>query len=155
MQNQQFYSLKSPSSDPTVADPEVDLFAGMKKKKKKVVQDLPVDDAAPSPAAAEPEAAPAAADVDAETSGSAAAPPADAAVEGDGAEMFADLKKKKKKKKEMPADIVSQQGEIGLDMGRTVFWTGMGSCKREGRRVRGLAHEIARGERRVKAWHMG
>lgn len=96
-----------------MADPEVDLFAGMKKKKKKTVT-LDVEDQAQAPApveaAAEPavveesRAAPAAEDNVA--SGTATPVEADKLAE-DGGDLFADLKKKKKKKKDIPADLVS------------------------------------------------
>lgn len=80
------------------AQPDVDLFAGMKKKKKKTVT-LDVEDGAPEAQAVEAEssAAPAADEP---------APAADDAEAADGGDMFADLKKKKKKKKEIPLDLV-------------------------------------------------
>jgi translation initiation factor 2 subunit 2 len=95
-----------------VADPEVDLFAGMKKKKKKqVAMDLGdsvpaeehADTSAPAPDASEPIPPPAAIETE------AAQPDAEAPAEpvaDDGAELFGDLKKKKKKKKEIPLDLV-------------------------------------------------
>ena len=91
-----------------MADPEVDLFAGMKKKKKKQValdveqQVEPTSAAAPEPvaeSAAEPVAEPIAA-----ASGSSTPAEADKPAEDSG-DLFADLKKKKKKKKEIPADV--------------------------------------------------
>lgn len=103
-----------------MADPEVDLFAGMKKKKKKVVvqEDGGADTtpgAAPTPTtevqrpkgqnafgndeveeAAEPVKQDGGAGEDVKDGGA------------DEADMFADMKKKKKKsKKEIPADLVS------------------------------------------------
>lgn len=97
----------------SVADqnPDVDLFAGMKKKKKKVVALEPED--APSPAAAEatpePEPAPSAPAPIAQEEPLAepsAPAPADDGVPDDSADLFADMKKKKKKKKEIPMDLV-------------------------------------------------
>ena len=99
-----------------VADPEVDLFAGMKKKKKKQValdveEPAPEADAAPAPApAAHPEPSPstsAPAQVDETNGGSGTATPveADKLAEDEG-DLFADLKKKKKKKKDIPMDLV-------------------------------------------------
>lgn len=100
-----------------MADPEVDLFAGMKKKKKKqVVIDVeePTSVSLPAPeteAEIEPEATPAAlaAEPEAveEVNTALAAPPNGDQVDGDGADLFADMKKKKKKKKEIPLDLVS------------------------------------------------
>lgn len=113
-------SFGAPARDPAnspVADPEVDLFAGMKKKKKKVAAVDPADaettaGAAPTPTGEvsrpagqnafgndeEPEAAPAAAP---------AAEEAGVSAPADGEDLFADMKKKKKKpKKEIPADLV-------------------------------------------------
>ena len=106
----------------TVADPEVDLFAGMKKKKKKqvVLDDTPEPEStAPEPAPVvdsrpEPVAAPAPAvaalelQEDAPEGSSGVATPAEGVqpVE-DGGDLFADMKKKKKKKKEIPLDLVS------------------------------------------------
>ena len=101
-----------------MADPDVDLFAGMKKKKKKQValdvEDSPLapteatDSSAPAAAAAE-EPAPTPAPIqkkgdkfgNEEPEAEAAAPVAD-----EGAELFGDLKKKKKKKKDIPLDLV-------------------------------------------------
>lgn len=92
-----------------VADPEVDLFAGMKKKKKKQVQ-LDVEEPAPSaessaPAEAEPAASTSTPAPEEKVESQAA--PADEPPADDGGDLFADLKKKKKKKKELPADLVS------------------------------------------------
>ena len=111
-----------------MADPEVDLFAGMKKKKKKqvVMDDTP--EPAPEPAVAEapqavveptPEpAAPIAppavvevaepeADLPEDSSG-VATPAEEIQPAEDGGDLFADMKKKKKKKKkEIPMDLVS------------------------------------------------
>ena len=92
-----------------MADPEVDLFAGMKKKKKKQVQ-LDVEESAPAAEESTP--------VEAEPTASTSTPapvepvesqaaPADEPPAEDGGDLFADLKKKKKKKKELPADLVS------------------------------------------------
>jgi translation initiation factor 2 subunit 2 len=96
-----------------VADPEVDLFAGMKKKKKKqVAMDLGdsvpaeehVDTSAPAPEATESAPVPAGVETNAtESLPEIASEP----VADDGAELFGDLKKKKKKKKEIPLDLVS------------------------------------------------
>lgn len=98
-----------------MADPEVDLFAGMKKKKKKVVIDdseaaapEPVD----TPATATELSKPAAeAGVDdaplAEASGTATSVEGDKAAD-DGGDLFADMKKKKKKKKDIPLSLVSR-----------------------------------------------
>ena len=96
-----------------VADPEVDLFAGMKKKKKKVVA-IDLDDA-PPPIATEPtpepvdtleKTGPATAVESPQQDDDANAPIADEAPV-DEADLFADMKKKKKKKKEIPLDLVS------------------------------------------------
>jgi translation initiation factor 2 subunit 2 len=103
-----------------VADPEVDLFAGMKKKKKKqvaldveetvpeVAESVPAPAAAPAPTPAPVPAAAAPAAVEEKADSGVATP-----VEGEagvpaeeGADLFADLKKKKKKKKELPLDLV-------------------------------------------------
>lgn len=118
--------LRSPLT--SVADPEVDLFAGMKKKKKKQVA-LELGDSVP--AEEQTETAPASAstkETSAETAppppaaietpktekvdepvADAAAPANDAGVDGEGGDLFADMKKKKKKKKEIPLDLVSVQ----------------------------------------------
>jgi translation initiation factor 2 subunit 2 len=94
----------------SVADPEVDLFAGMKKKKKKVV-DADTEEATPEPekVAAPPVEGTKAAPL--ESSGNNQTLTVDAPVEEDkpaedAGDMFADLKKKKKKKKEIPMDLV-------------------------------------------------
>lgn len=102
----------------TVADPEVDLFAGMKKKKKKQVA-LDLGDSVPAeehaekaaPAPEEESAAPPPAAIETPATGddSGAAEPAAAAGDApaeDGGDLFADLKKKKKKKKDIPLDLV-------------------------------------------------
>ena len=92
-----------------MADPEVDLFAGMKKKKKKQVQ-LDVEEPAPvaeSSAPAEAEPAPSTSTPAPEEKVESQAAPADEPPAEDGGDLFADLKKKKKKKKELPADLVS------------------------------------------------
>ena len=107
-----------------VADPEVDLFAGMKKKKKKQVV-LDVEETSPAPvespvveeAPAKPAtveepsapAIPAPAPLVDEAAGSGAATPVDGdkAADAADADLFADMKKKKKKKKEIPLDLVS------------------------------------------------
>jgi translation initiation factor 2 subunit 2 len=104
-----------------VADPEVDLFAGMKKKKKKQVV-LDTEESSPAPAATEEKSEqPAATSAPAPAEAAAAAPveetkqdesaevpaPATDGAEGEGGDLFADMKKKKKKKKEIPLDLVS------------------------------------------------
>ncbi len=106
-----------------VADPEVDLFAGMKKKKKKTVA-LDLDDdnnASASQTQAQEEKAPttSAAYAAPEPSSISAVSESQQVVEessekpaaDDGGDMFADLKKKKKKKKEIPADLEGLGGE--------------------------------------------
>ncbi|KAK1923849.1 domain found in IF2B/IF5-domain-containing protein [Papiliotrema laurentii] len=111
-----------------MADPEVDLFAGMKKKKKKQValdveEPAPEADAAPAPApAAHPEPSPstsAPAQVDETNGGSGTATPveADKPAEDEG-DLFADLKKKKKKKKDIPMDLGGEGAATpdGLDV---------------------------------------
>jgi len=85
-----------------MADPEVDLFAGMKKKKKKTVT-LDVEESAP-PASEEASTSTTAPPVVEEASSEAVPTPAEdkPAEEGD---LFADMKKKKKKKKDIPLDL--------------------------------------------------
>jgi translation initiation factor 2 subunit 2 len=95
-----------------VADPEVDLFAGMKKKKKKQVvldvEDTPIPAAEAhvaeleAPKAAAPEVPP-----EDHVESGAATPVESAAPAEDGADLFADMKKKKKKKKDLPLELVS------------------------------------------------
>ncbi|CAK9785870.1 hypothetical protein CC85DRAFT_288862 [Cutaneotrichosporon oleaginosum] len=80
-----------------MADPVVDAFAGMKKKKKKVVA-LDLDE---TPAPAAPVAEPSAA----ATGASTPEPAAEDKPAEDAGDMFADLKKKKKKKKDIPLDL--------------------------------------------------
>lgn len=107
-----------------MADPEVDLFAGMKKKKKKqVVLDVeePAPEADPSPAPApleHPEPTASTSTPVQENGGSGTATPveADKAAE-DGGDLFADLKKKKKKKKDIPLDLGGESAAPdGLDV---------------------------------------
>lgn len=91
-----------------VADPEVDLFAGMKKKKKKQVQ-LDVEDTPPAPSPV-PDVAPAP-EAPATESDSVPEPVAEVEekpVAVNDEDLFADMKKKKKKKKEIPLDLVSR-----------------------------------------------
>ena len=113
-------------TDKAVADPDVDLFAGMKKKKKKQVA-LDVGDSPSAPTDAPDSPAPAAAEESAPTPApitkkgdkfgneepEAEAP---APVADEGAELFGDLKKKKKKKKEIPLDLVCDSSFIGVDL---------------------------------------
>ena len=109
-------------TDKAVADPDVDLFAGMKKKKKKQVA-LDVGDSPSAPSDAPESPAPAATEESAPTPApitkkgdkfgneepEAEAP---APVADEGAELFGDLKKKKKKKKEIPLDLVRRAREF-------------------------------------------
>ena len=109
-----------------MADPEVDLFAGMKKKKKKqVTVDVEEPGSIPSPAPeaeseTPPEVSPAAPTAQPELNEKvemAVATPNDGGqVDGDGADLFADMKKKKKKKKEIPLDLVSPDLSISIIM---------------------------------------
>lgn len=98
-----------------MADPEVDLFAGMKKKKKKqVVLDTeePTQEveATPEPSTSTPAAAPAISAPVEDEAGSGAATPAEGDKPAeDGGDLFADLKKKKKKKKDIPLDLVCDE----------------------------------------------
>lgn len=100
-----------------MADPNVDLFAGMKKKskKKQVALDLgdeeqaeaPAPASASAPAAEEDAPAPAPIQKKGDKFGNEEEEaPATEPVAGDGAELFGDLKKKKKKKKDIPLDLV-------------------------------------------------
>ncbi|KAL1409471.1 translation initiation factor eIF-2 beta subunit [Vanrija albida] len=98
-----------------MADPEVDLFAGMKKKKKKVAV-VDAEDAAPVAAADEAPAAPAkAVEEPVAASSSTPEPAADAAPAEDAGDLFADLKKKKKKKKEIALDLDGAEPEPSAD----------------------------------------
>jgi translation initiation factor 2 subunit 2 len=116
-----------------VADPEVDLFAGMKKKKKKqVTLDVEDQEQAPAPveAASQPtvveeaRAAPAAEENG--VSGTATPVEADKPAE-DGGDLFADLKKKKKKKKDIPADLVSvRESPFHMEVGHRMKEDGHG-----------------------------
>ncbi|ORY35001.1 domain found in IF2B/IF5-domain-containing protein [Naematelia encephala] len=96
-----------------MADPEVDLFAGMKKKKKKQVT-LDVEEPTPSTEVeAEPTPAAAAAPspvVDATPTATDDTAPVDGDKPAeDGGDLFADMKKKKKKKKDIPLDLESAE----------------------------------------------
>ncbi|KAL7424865.1 translation initiation factor eIF-2 beta subunit [Cryptotrichosporon argae] len=103
-----------------MADPEVDLFAGMKKKKKKVVAANVEESPAPAAPAEEP-ASPTPAPVERApepTPAPAPEPSAEPSAE-DGGDLFADLKKKKKKKKEIPLDLetaVPAEGAAPADL---------------------------------------
>ena len=137
------YSLHSvgiPLTIHSVADPEVDLFAGMKKKKKKQVA-ADVDDApsaSTTSAFVEPTSAPVAevapvaqaAPVVEAAAGSGAAPPVDGdKVAEDGADLFGDMKKKKKKKKEMPLDLVSLYLDINSFSHHWMCGTNIDGCR--------------------------
>lgn len=96
-----------------LVDPNVDLFAGMKKKKKKVTVADTEETLEPSSAPAVETPAPAAAAPDAEAEAETVAPAPVATPEPsaeqpveDSGDLFADLKKKKKKKKDIPLDLV-------------------------------------------------
>lgn len=104
-----------------MADPDVDLFAGMKKKKKKQVAldvgDSPSapSDAPDSPAPAVAEEAPTPAPITKKGDKFGNEDPeeeAPAPVADEGAELFGDLKKKKKKKKEIPLDLVCHATDV-------------------------------------------
>jgi translation initiation factor 2 subunit 2 len=88
-----------------VAEPDVDLFAGMKKKSKKKQVALDLGDSAP---ATEESAEPAPLTKTGDKFGNETIEePAAEPVADEGAELFGDLKKKKKKKKDIPLDLVS------------------------------------------------
>jgi translation initiation factor 2 subunit 2 len=90
-----------------VADPEVDLFAGMKKKKKKAVAlDLDEVPASTDTAVPEPPSPVASKTEEAPAESSEVAPVESDKPAEDGGDLFADMKKKKKKKKEIPLDLV-------------------------------------------------
>ena len=112
-----------------MADPEVDLFAGMKKKKKKtVVLDLDEEEAPAPVEETKPITSAAYAPAPISSEHTPAPPVDDTPVQEqekpaeDGADLFADLKKKKKKKKEIPLDLEavapesSVPGGEGLDV---------------------------------------
>ncbi|RSH77489.1 uncharacterized protein EHS24_003466 [Apiotrichum porosum] len=98
----------TPLSDlPSMADPDVDLFAGMKKKKKKVAAADVDETPAPVAEASTPEPAVAEA--------STPEPAAEAQPAEDAGDLFADLKKKKKKKKDIPLDLETAEPAPGAD----------------------------------------
>lgn len=90
-----------------MADPDVDLFAGMKKKKKKVAAADVDETPAPVAEASTPEPAVAEA--------STPEPAAEAQPAEDAGDLFADLKKKKKKKKDIPLDLETAEPAPGAD----------------------------------------